>query len=71
MYFLARALMENAGLREVHIVDPRAGEIVSRLRSPASKLGSHFRHLLNPISHGWTGIREYWRGDRFGDAVQI
>jgi hypothetical protein len=56
MFFLARALSENAGLRKVYLVDPRADEIAARLRSPISKIGSHFRNLLHPIAHKWTDV---------------
>jgi hypothetical protein len=56
MFFLARALSENAGLRKVYLVDPRADDIAARLRSPISKIGSHFRNLLHPIARGWTDV---------------
>ena len=54
MYFLAKAFSENAGLRAIYIIDPKADELVSRLRSNASKMGSHFRNLLNSIPLDWT-----------------
>ena len=54
MYFLASALSENAGLRAVYIVDPNADAIVSRLKNSNSKIGSHFRELIQPINSGWT-----------------
>ncbi len=54
MYFLARALSENAGLRAVYIVDTNANAITDRLRSVGSKIGSHFRDLIRPIHANWT-----------------
>ncbi|MCJ7635526.1 SIR2 family protein [Candidatus Bathyarchaeota archaeon] len=56
MFFLARALSENTGLRKVYLVDPRAETIAARLRDPSSKIGSHFRSLLQPIARGWTEV---------------
>lgn len=56
MYFLARAFSENAGLRRVYLIDPRAAEISARLKSNGSKMGSHFRELLVPIAKGWTDV---------------
>lgn len=56
MFFLARALSENAGLRAVYLVDPKANQITARLRAPASRIGSHFRDLLTPINSGWTDV---------------
>lgn len=53
MYFLARALAENAGLRAVYIVDPNADAIKDRLRSAGSKMGSHFRELIRTIKSPW------------------
>jgi hypothetical protein len=53
MYFLARALSDNAGLRAIFIVDPKADAIAARLRSPGSKIGSHFRELIRPINANW------------------
>ena len=58
MYFLARALSENAGLRAVYLVDPKADAIVARLRGPGSRMGSHFRDFLQPINSKWTDIHE-------------
>lgn len=57
MYFLARALSENAGIRAVCIVDPKANEITHRLRNPGSKIGSHFRELITPVNSDWTRAR--------------
>jgi SIR2-like domain len=54
MFFLARALSENAGLRAVYIVDKNANAITARLRSAGSKIGSHFRDLIRPINSDWT-----------------
>jgi hypothetical protein len=54
MYFLARALSENATLRVVYVVDLHAMELVARLRAGGSKMGSHFRDLLHPIEGDWT-----------------
>jgi len=56
MFFLARAFSDNAGLRAVYLVDPKAEAIVSRLRAPGSKIGSHFRDLLRPIESEWIGV---------------
>jgi hypothetical protein len=53
MYFLARSLAENAGLRRVYIVDPAATRIVDRLRDRGGKVGSHLRSLLEPIPQSW------------------
>ena len=53
MYFLARALAENAGLRAVYIIDPRADAIRDRLQSAGSKMGSHFRELIRSINSKW------------------
>ena len=57
MYFLARAFSENAGLRAVCIIDPKANEIRHRLRNPGSKIGSHFRELITPVNSDWTSAR--------------
>lgn len=57
MYFLARALSENDVLRKVYIVDINADAIVARLRSPGSKVGSHFRDLFQQINFDWTSVR--------------
>ncbi len=53
MYFLARALSENASLRRIWIIDPNADSLVARLRSPQSKTGSHFRDLIRPVAAKW------------------
>lgn len=62
MYFLARALSENATLRRIWIIDPNASAIVARLQNPLSKTGSHFRDLVRPVQTKWerleTPIRE-------------
>jgi len=57
MFFLARALSENAGLRAVFLVDPKANEIAARLRAQGSRIGSHFRDLLRPINAPWTEVK--------------
>ena len=57
LYFLARALSENAGIRAIYIVDPQADRLTDRLRSSGTKIGSHFRSLLNPITSNWTDAR--------------
>ena len=56
MFFLARALSENAGLRAVYLVDPNADSIAARLRESGGRIGSHFRGLLHPIRSGWTEV---------------
>lgn len=56
-YFLARAFSENSGLRAIYIVNPHADKLVNRLRSSESKMGSHFRSLLNPITANWTDAK--------------
>lgn len=53
MYFLARALSENAGLRRVWVIAPDANEIVQRLRDGRSKMGSHFKSLIRPVPSAW------------------
>lgn len=45
-YFLARSLEKNVKLSKIAVVDQNANAIVSRLRSPDSGFGSHFRALL-------------------------
>ena len=56
MYFLARALAENASLRAIYIVDIRANGLADRLKSQRSKTGSHFRDLLVPVEGDWTKL---------------
>lgn len=56
MYLLARAFSENAGLRKIYVIDPEAEKLVARMRTPESKVGSHFRKLLIPISQDWTNV---------------
>jgi hypothetical protein len=53
MFFLAKALSENAGLRALYLVDPKANEITARLRRADTRIGSHFRDLLHPIQSRW------------------
>jgi len=60
MFFLARALAENAALRAVYVVDPRAPAIAERLRGQGSRMGSHFRDLLSPIASDWTKAALPW-----------
>lgn len=55
MYLLATAFSKNPSLRAVRIVDPAADAIVARLRSPASRLGSHFKELLASVNAPWEG----------------
>lgn len=57
MYFLARALSGNAGLRAVYLIDPNADAIASRLRAAGSKTGSHFKGLLKPIADPWNIVK--------------
>lgn len=57
MYFLARALADNAVLRKIIVVDPQADKIVDRLCAPGSKAGSHFRSLLHPMKGSWVDQR--------------
>lgn len=58
MYFLARALSENASLRRILIIDPYAEQIVQRLRGAESKSGSHFRDLISPVPIRWEMLLE-------------
>ena len=55
-YFLARSFMDNPGLRAVYVVDPRANDIVDRLQSSTSKMGSHFRNFLRPLEGDWREV---------------
>lgn len=57
MYFLARALAENASLRSVYVVDIRANALVDRLKDKGSKMGSHFRDLLRPVEGDWSKLK--------------
>ena len=60
MYFLATAFTNNALLRSIHIVDPNADRIVTRLRSEQSKAGSHFKALLHAHPGSWTDTNLEW-----------
>ena len=69
MFFLARALSENPGLRAVYIVDKKAGAITARLRSVGSKIGSHFRELIHPVEGNWTAVKGNWTGVTFDMSI--
>jgi hypothetical protein len=60
MYFLATAFTNNALLRSIHIVDPNADQIASRLTSSQSKAGSHFKALLHTHSESWLDTQLSW-----------
>ncbi len=61
MYFLARSLTDNPGLRKILIIDPIANAILDKLNSPQSKFGTHFRSLIQPENHIWqqTTLEKY------------
>lgn len=52
-YFLATALSENANLRDIYIVDPRASAIAERLRNGQIKIGDHFNQFMQTINTEW------------------
>lgn len=56
LYFLASALRQNADLRRIWIVDPQANAIAARLKAPGSKLGAHFRELLEVKNSRWQSL---------------
>jgi hypothetical protein len=53
MYFLASTLKENTNLRAVYIVDPKADDILRRLKTE-NKIGTHFKELIIPVNSDWT-----------------
>ena len=61
MYFLARSLTNNPGLRRILIVDPFADDIVRKLNSSESKFGSHFKALIQTKNAHWedTDLHNY------------
>ncbi|MGD0077609.1 MAG: SIR2 family protein [Sedimentisphaerales bacterium] len=50
-YFLAANLYDNVRLKGIDIVDPEADKICNELKK--SKLGNHFKELLNSIPGKW------------------
>jgi len=61
LYFLARSLTDNPGLRMILLVDPFANDIVKKIHSQESKFGSHFKNLLKTEQDYWenTNLKKY------------
>ncbi len=57
MYFLATGLSENSLIRRIVLVDPDVDGLLARLSAPGSRVGEHFRSLLDPVASGWTDAR--------------
>jgi hypothetical protein len=51
-YFLGASLAENVALEAIHIIDPRADEIVNRL-GHSGQYGAHFLDMLEPYDRCW------------------
>ena len=51
-YFLGASLAENVALEAIHIIDPKADEIVGRLRD-GGHYGAHFLDMLKPYNRCW------------------
>lgn len=56
-YFLGYCLARNTNLDAIWIVDPRADEIVGRLKEANSKFGPHFQYMLRPAPVQWHEAR--------------
>lgn len=57
LYFLARSLTDNAGLRTILIIDPLANKLLQKLSLPENKIGSHFKTLLKIDGNKWEDVR--------------
>ena len=51
-YFLGASLAENVALEAIHIIDPKADEIVDRL-GKCGQYGAHFIDMLKPYNRCW------------------
>ena len=51
-YFLGASLAENVNLEAIHIIDPKAEEIVNRLGN-SGQYGAHFLDMLKPYNRCW------------------
>ena len=51
-YFLGASLAGNVGIEAIHIIDPRANQIVERLKNQGH-YGAHFIDLLCPHNRCW------------------
>jgi hypothetical protein len=51
-YFLGASLAENVALEAIHIIDPKADEIVNRL-GHSGQYGAHFLDMLKPYNRCW------------------
>jgi hypothetical protein len=59
-YFFARALTDNLKLRRIIVIDRRAGELVTKLKSPAAGYGSHFQQAMRPLDvSSWEQLRSH------------
>ena len=51
-YFLGASLAENVALEAIHIIDPKADEIVDRLHK-GGHYGEHFLDMLKAYNRSW------------------
>lgn len=56
-YFLAKSMLDNPRLNEIHIIDPNAEAIEKKLKGDGGKYGSHFQEFLKFHKGSWESTK--------------